>query len=323
MDFMKVSGSVKTRWICCNCVASPAMAGAPKTYIYQQPNWPRFYWNHEKLAALLSDVHLRQQSLLMRMEALGFVLKSEASLHTLTLEVVKTHEIEGELLDASQVRATIARKLGIDHGGLPPGDRKVEGVVDMMLDATQGFNEPLTERRLLNWHRSLFHEDKNKQLLIGAWRINPTQFPMQVSAGPRGKEVLYFEAPGSARVPAEMKQFLDWFNQADDTDPLIKAAIAHLWFVTIHPFDDGNGRIARAITDLLLSRADQTSQRFYSMSAPIKNARKSYYDILSSTQKGQLDITNWLEWFLECLGWSFYTTDKTIAAIIKKAAHRI
>jgi Fic family protein len=293
-----------------------------KEYIHERADWPEFFWNEEKLAALLSDTRYRQKSLLQRMEALGFGLKSEATLHALTLEVVKTHEIEGEQLDAKQVRSAIARRLGIDLGGLAPADQKVEGVVDMMLDATQGYAQELTDARLFYWHEALFHDEKHSgsQLLIGAWRINPDEFPMQVYAGPEGREVVYFEAPSSDRLAFEMKYFLDWFNAPSELDPLIKAAIAHLWFVTIHPFDDGNGRIARAITDMQLCRADETAQRFYSMSDQIKNSRKGYYNILAATQKSQLDITNWLQWFLECLGWALYSTDKTIANIIKKAS---
>lgn len=291
-------------------------------YIHERADWPEFTWNVDKLSPLLADIHYRQKSLLLRMEALGFEPKSEANLHALTLEVVKTHEIEGEQLDAKQVRSAIARRLGIDLGGLAPADQKVEGVVDMMLDATQGYLQPLSSDRLFYWHEALFHDKKNtnSQLLIGAWRINPDEFPMQVYAGPAGKEVVYFEAPSSDRLDFEMKYFFDWFNSPSTLDPIIKAAIAHLWFVTIHPFDDGNGRIARAITDLQLSRADETPQRFYSMSDQIKNSRKGYYNILAATQKSQLDITNWLQWFLECLGWAFYSTDKTIASIIKKAS---
>ncbi|ULQ51799.1 Fic family protein [Flavihumibacter fluvii] len=293
-------------------------------YIHQHPDWPNFFWNADKLAALLADTRYRQKSLLQRMEALGFGLKSEATLHALTLEVVKTHEIEGEQLDAKQVRSAIARRLGIDLGGLAPADQKVEGVVDMMLDATQGYMLPLTTARLFYWHEALFHaeNDQEHHILIGAWRINPDEFPMKVFAGPAGKEVVYFEAPASDRLTDEMEKFLYWFNTPSTLDPLLKAAIAHLWFVTIHPFDDGNGRIARAITDMQLSRADETSQRFYSMSDQIKNSRKGYYNILAATQKSQLDITNWLQWFLECLGWAFYSSDKTIANIIKKATSK-
>ena len=237
----------------------------------------------------------------------------------LTEEVLKSSEIEGEKLDRDQVRSSIARRLGIDIGGLTPADRNVEGVVEMMLDATQRYDQPLTARRLFDWHAALFPTGRSgmSKINVGAWRDD--KGPMQVVSGPIGKERVHYEAPAADRVRDEMKKFLDWFEKDNSTDLVLKAGVAHLWFVTIHPFDDGNGRIARAIADMVLARSERSPQRFYSMSAQIRQERKAYYDILEATQKGDLDITRWLEWFLECLGRAFDRAETILAAVLNKA----
>ena len=254
------------------------------------------------------------------MEAIGFNLQTEAMLQTLTLDVLKSSEIEGEILNPDQVRSSIARRLGIDIASSIPADRNVEGVVEMMLDATQKYTEPLTEERLYGWHASLFPTGRSGmvKIIVGAWRDNE-KGPMQVVSGPLGREHIHYEAPNAEVLEREMKNFLQWFNGTEATDPVIKAAIAHLWFVTIHPFDDGNGRIARAIADMQLSRADNSPQRFYSMSSQIRVERKGYYDILEKTQKGTLDITAWLEWFLHCLNRALAATEEVLATVLYKA----
>lgn len=291
------------------------------TYIYQLKDWPGFYWDQEKISTLLADVRHRQGRHVGRMEGLGFNLQAEASLQTLTLDVIKSSEIEGEILNPDQVRSSIARRLGMDIAGLIPADRNVEGVVEMMLDATQKNSEPLTADRLFGWQAALFPSGRSgmQKIVVGNWRKNEDEFPMQVVSGAMGREKVHYQAPGSGLLKNEMKHFLAWFNKKFNIDPVIKAAIAHLWFVTIHPFDDGNGRIARAIADMLLARADGSTQRFYSMSAQIKTERNKYYTVLESTQKGNLDITNWLSWFLECLSRAIVATDETLATVIKKS----
>jgi Fic family protein len=290
------------------------------TYIHELPDWPRFRWNSDGLAKQLATVRLRQGRLIGRMQALGFRLQEEAVLTTLTEDVLKSSEIEGEILDRDQVRSSIARRLGIDVGALPPADRNVEGVVEMMLDATQNFKSELTEERLFGWHASLFPTGRSgmSKIIVGAWRDEKSG-PMQIVSGAVGREKVHYQAPAAGRLAAEMKSFLDWFNAEDNTDPVIKSALAHLWFVTIHPFDDGNGRIARAIADMSLARSEDSSQRFYSMSAQIRLERKAYYDMLETTQKGELDITPWLEWFLGCLDRAFVGAEKTLAAVFQKA----
>jgi Fic family protein len=289
-------------------------------YIYELPDWPRFRWNSAGLAKQLAAVRLRQGRLIGRMQALGFRQQEEAVLTTLTEDVLKSSEIEGEILDRDQVRSSIARRLGMDIGALPPADRNVEGVVEMMLDATQNFESELTEERLFGWHASLFPTGRSgmSKIIVGAWRDEKSG-PMQVVSGPFGREKVHYEAPAAERLAAEMKSFLQWFNAEDNTDPIIKAALAHLWFVTIHPFADGNGRIARAIADMSLARSEDSSQRFYSMSAQIRVERKAYYDMLEATQKGELDITPWLEWFLGCLDRAFDGAEKTLAVVFHKA----
>lgn len=288
-------------------------------YIHENKNWPNFFWDSLKLANLLAEIRHRQGKMLGRMEALGFSVRTEATLDNLTLEVVKSSEIEGEILDINQVRSSIARRLGIEVAGLVSSDRHVDGVVDMMLDATQSFEKPLSEERLYGWQAALFPTGRSglSKITVGAWRTGENG-PMQVISGAYGKEKVHFEAPEASRLPNEMAAFLDWFNAANDLDPVLKSAIAHLWFVTVHPFEDGNGRVARAIADMQLARADKTAQRFYSMSAQIRLERNDYYNILEQTQKGSLDITEWLTWFLTCLGRSFDQVEDTLQQVHRK-----
>ena len=290
-------------------------------YIYQLKNWPDFQWDQEGLANLLTKVRHRQGRLLGRMEGLGFALRNEAGLQILTLDVLKSSEIEGEILNPEQVRSSIARRLGLEIAGMVPADRNVEGVVEMMLDATQDFKSALTDERLFSWHAALFPSGYSgiHKIEAGAWRNNPETDPMQVVSGAMGREKVHFQAPGADLLPDEMNAFIKWFETENSIDPVIKAAIAHLWFVTVHPFDDGNGRIARAITDMQLARSEKSQQRFYSMSGQIRKERNAYYDILEKTQKESLDITGWLEWFLHCLGRAITATDETLAAVMQKA----
>ncbi len=289
-------------------------------YIHQLPAWPRFTWDQHRLAGQLAAVRHRQGRLIGRMQALGFALREEAILQTLTEDVLKSSEIEGEILDKEEVRSSIARRLGMEAAGLPPADRHVEGVVEMMLDATQKFGEPLSSERLLAWHASMFPMGRSgmRRILVGAWRDDRSG-PMQVVSGAEGRERVHYEAPAAVRLDTEMKSFLDWFNTEGVIDPVLKAALAHLWFATIHPFDDGNGRIARAIADMSLARSEGSPQRFYSMSAQIRLERKDYYDMLESTQKAGLDVTPWMEWFLGCLDRAFEGAEKTLAIVFRKA----
>ena len=289
-------------------------------YIYQRPEWPRLTWNREQLAELLADVRHRQGRLLGRMEALGFPLRQEAVLQTLTSDVLKTSEIEGEKLDTEQVRSSIARRLGMDIGALHPVDRHVEGIVDMMLDATRRYDQKLTAERLFAWHAALFPTGRSGMTKIrtGAWRDDRTG-PMEVVSGPVGKEHVHFQAPPAAQLDGEMRRFLAWFNGTADIDPVLKAGVAHLWFVTIHPFDDGNGRVARAIADMALARSENSPQRFYSMSAQIQHDRVAYYDMLEKTQKGTVDITPWLEWFLDCLRRAIDGAEQLLGGVLAKA----
>jgi Fic family protein len=254
------------------------------------------------------------------MEALGFKLREEAVLQTLTQDVVKTSEIEGEQLDVTQVRSSLARRLGIDIGALPPTDRNVEGIVEVMLDATRNYDAPLTAERLFGWHAALFPTGRSgmTRIRVGDWRDDSTG-PMQVVSGPYGRERVHYTAPPASRVAAEMEAFFAWFNAPISSDPVIKAALAHLWFVTIHPFEDGNGRIARAIADLALARSEGSSQRFYSMSAQIRTERSAYYDQLEQTQKGETDVTEWVLWFLACLDRAIRGSDSVLAAVVAKA----
>ena len=290
-------------------------------YIHQRPEWPHFQWDQEAIVERLGAIRHQQGRLVGRMESLGFNLQREAELETLTLDVLKSSEIEGQKLPADQVRSSIARRLGIDTVGTVPAERDVEGIVEMMLDATQNFAQPLGEDRLLGWHAALFPTGRSgmRKIIVGAWR-DDAQGPMQVVSGPIGKEEVHYEAPAAALLPEQMSAFLAWANDgADKTDPVLRAALAHLWFVTIHPFDDGNGRIARAIADWALARSEKSPQRFYSMSAQIRLERNDYYDILERTQKGSLDVTRWMEWFLGCLGRAFDGTEVTLGAVLRKA----
>jgi Fic family protein len=289
-------------------------------YIHDRKDWPKFRWNDERLARQLAAVRHRQGRLIGRMEGLGFALRAEATLRTLTEDVLKSSEIEGQILDKEQVRSSIARRLGIDIGALAPADRNVEGVVEMMLDATQNFGKPLTVDRLFDWHAALFPTGRSgmSRIAVGEWR-DDSKGPMQVVSGPIDRERVHYQAPAAKRLYREMRVFLDWFNNGDETDPVLKAGLAHLWFVTIHPYDDGNGRIARAIADMALARSEQSSQRFYSMSAQIRRERKAYYDRLEATQKGGLDITSWMAWFLDCLDRAIDNAEDILAAVFRKA----
>jgi len=289
-------------------------------YIHERSGWPALDWDSGRISQQLAEVRHRQGRLIGRMEALGFQLRTEAVLDTLTEDVLKSSEIEGEKLDRDQVRSSIARRLGIDIAGVTTADRNVEGVVEMMLDATQHYDEPLTAQRLFDWHAALFPTGRSgmSRINVGAWRDDKNG-PMQVVSGPIGKERVHYEAPVAARLRGEMKKFLVWFEKENSTDLVLKAGLAHLWFVTIHPFDDGNGRIARAIADMVLARSERSPQRFYSMSAQIQKERKSYYEILEATQKGDVDVTRWLEWFLVCLGRAFDRAETILAAVLSKA----
>ncbi len=289
-------------------------------YIHELQDWPQFSWNQEQIATLLVSVRYQQGRLIGQMEALGFPLRQEAVLQTITADVLKSSEIEGEKLDAEQVRSSIARHLGMDIGALKPVDRNVEGVVEMMLDATRQYEQPLTSERLFAWHASLFPTARSgmTKIEVGAWRDDSTK-AMEVVSGPVGKEHIHFEAPKADRLNSEMEAFLHWFAKDDGTDAVLKAGVAHLWFVTIHPFEDGNGRIARALTDLALARSENSPQRFYSMSAQVRQERNDYYNILEETQKGTMDITPWMAWFLRCLGRAIEGAQLTLSAILRKA----
>jgi Fic family protein len=282
--------------------------------------WPAFTWQHERLESLLGAVRHQQGRVLGHMEALGFSLQAEALLQTLTLKALKSSEIEGELLPAEQVRSSLARRLGIDAAGLVPAERCLEGVVDMLLDATQRFAEPLTAERLCSWQAALFPTGRSglQRIQVGAWRMG-AKGPMQVVSGPLGREQIHFEASTAKDVAAEMTRLLTWFNTPTPLDAVLKAGIAHLWFVTIHPFEDGNGRVARALTELQLARADASAQRFYSLSAQMRLERTVYYAQLEAAQKGKLDITHWLEWFLACLSRALKATKQTLANVLTKA----
>ena len=289
-------------------------------YSHQLPDWPLYRWDRERLAEPLAAVSRQQGRLIGHMEALGFQLRQEAVLQTLTDDVIKTSEIEGEKLDAEQVRSSIARRLGMEMAGMKPADRNVEGVVEMMLDATGHFEQKLTDERLFGWHAALFPTGRSgmARIMVGAWRDDRSG-PMQVVSGPIGQQKAHYEAPAAARLGREMDAFLDFFNGENGMDPILKAALAHLWFVTVHPFEDGNGRMARAIADMQLARSEGSSQRFYSMSAQIRDERNAYYDILERTQQGGMEISLWMEWFLACLGRAIVRAQDTLRSILVKA----
>lgn len=291
-----------------------------KAFIHQQDDWPNFQWNSDNIVGLLSEARNLQGRLVGKMESLGFDLRTEALLDTLTLDVLKSSEIEGEFLNPHQVRSSIARRLGMEIAGSVESDRNVDGVVELMLDATQNCFRPLTADRLFNWHAALFPTGRSgmHKITVADWRTDSTGH-MQVVSGAIGKEKVHFQAPDAELVEKEMTLFLDWFNNNVKTDLVLKAATAHLWFVTIHPFEDGNGRITRALTDMLLAQSDKSNQRFYSMSAQIRIERKEYYEMLENTQKGNLDITNWITWFLNCLINSLKSTDAVLARVLFKA----
>ena len=291
-----------------------------KPYIHQRSNWPNFTWQSDDLIELISEVRNLQGRLIGKMESFGFQLQNEALLDTLTLDVLKSSEIEGEYLDLNEVRSSIARRLGIEIAGAIESERNVDGVVEMMLDATQKCFEPLTKDRLFDWHAALFPTGRSGmyRIRVGEWRKDTTG-PMQVISGAMGKERIHFEAINSELIEKEMTQFLKWFNSGKSMDFLLKAAVAHIWFLTIHPFEDGNGRIARALTDMLLARSDKSTQRFYSMSAQIRIERKNYYEFLEKTQKGNLDITAWVTWFLNCLKNALDNSSVLLERILFKA----
>ena len=277
-------------------------SGEYKKYIWQRPEWPAWQFDSGRLAELLAKVTLARGRLLGGMEALGFRLAEEATLRVLAEDVVKSSEIEGEKLNPESVRSSLARRLGMDIGALAPADRHVDGVVEMVLDATQGYDRPLTEQRLFGWHAALFPTGYSglARIAVGAYRTDAAG-PMQIVSGGVGREKVHFEAPPANMLEQEMPRFLDWFNHAQGLDPTVKAGLAHLWFVTLHPFEDGNGRIGRAVCDMALARADGSTRRFYSLSAQMQRERKDYYDALEFAQKGTQDATEWLEWFLGCL----------------------
>lgn len=289
-------------------------------WVHEHENWPDFTWDAKALVSKLADIRHQQGRLLGRMEGLGFDQQREASLDMLTSDVVKSSAIEGETLNPVEVRSSIARRLGLDIAGLIPASRHIEGIVEMMLDATQKFSRPLTKDRLFGWHAALFPTGRSgmHKITVGGWRTAETG-AMQVVSGHAGREKVHFEAPGAERLEKEMKTFLAWFEKKSDLDAVLKAGIAHLWFVTIHPFEDGNGRIARAIGDMALARADGTAERFYSLSTQIERERKAYYDHLEHQQRGGLDITDWLSWFLDCLGRAITTTETTLSNVLFKA----
>ena len=293
-------------------------------YLWQLPGWPHLAFDAAALAAPLAQVHRAQGMLAGRMAELGLPQRDQATLQVLTQEVITTSAIEGERLDLDAVRSSVARKLGLDIGALAPSDRHVDGVVDVVLDATRNFDQPLTPERLFGWHAALFPTGYSgrTRITVAAWRTDASG-PMQVVSGQNiddmGRENVHFEAPPAATLPAQTQAFFDWFEAAPVGDAIIKAGLAHLWLVTLHPFDDGNGRLSRAVGDMALARAEGTHQRFYSFSAQIQRERKDYYDQLEATQKGPLDVTPWLHWFLGCLLRAVQGTDATLAGVLDKA----
>jgi Fic family protein len=289
-------------------------------YIWQLPEWPNLTYDAAALAAPLAQVHRAQGQLMGRMAELGLAQREQATLQVLTQEVIKTSEIEGECLSLDVVRSSIARKLGLDIGALAPSDRHVDGVVDVVLDATRNFDQPLTADRLFGWHAALFPTGYSGhiRITVAAWRLDASG-PMEVVSGPVGREKVHFTAPPADTLSKQTEAFFEWFEAAPVGDALIKAGLAHLWLVTLHPFDDGNGRISRAVGDMALARAEVTSQRFYSFSAQIQRERKDYYDQLEATQKGPLDVTPWLSWFLGCLLHAVQGAYATLAGVLDKA----
>lgn len=289
-------------------------------YIWESPDWPNFNWNQSSIGKPLAESRHLQGLLIGKMSALGLPLRREATLNTLTEDVLKTSEIEGEKLDPAQVRSSLARRLGMDIAGLVPADRHVEGIVEIMLDATRRFHEPLTKERLFGWHAALFPTGRSgmHRINVGAWRDDRAG-PMQVISGAVGREKVHFVSPPAARVDSEAGVFLRWFEGKPESDPVLTAAIAHLWLVTIHPFDDGNGRITRAVADMALARSEGSEERFYSMSSQIRTERKAYYEILEQTQKGSMDVTGWLEWFVGCFSRAVANSQEMLDSTLHKA----
>ena len=289
-------------------------------FIYQHRGWPDFKWDVSSLSSLLAEVRNTQGRLLGRMDGLGLPLRAQATLTTLTADVTKSSAIEGEFLNQEQVRSSIARKLGLDVAGTVSSSRDIDGIVEMMLDATQNFQQPLTCDRLFAWQSALFPTGRSgiTRITVGRWRTAESE-PMQVVSGVIGRERVHFEAPAAERVPQEMERFLRWIEQDQGLDPVLKAGIAHFWFVTIHPFEDGNGRVGRAIVDLLLARSDGMAERFYSLSSQIESERQEYYEKLEACQRGGLDITLWLRWFLECFGRALMGAEKLLEQVLRKA----
>ena len=298
------------------------MKSGDKRYIWQQNGWPHWVYDHHRLVVALAEVHLAQGHLRGRMHDLGLEARDRATLRVLTDDVLKTSEIEGEKLDADSVRSSIARRLGVDIGALAPVDQHVDGVVDMVLDATQRHNVALTAERLFGWHAAMFPTGYSglTKIRVGQWR-DDAQGPMQVVSGPMYRQRVHYEAPPADLMDAEMGDFLNWFNVDQQHDPVVKAGLAHLWFVTVHPFEDGNGRIARAVGDMALARAERSTQRFYSLSTQIQRERKEYDDRLEATQKGDLDVTAWLAWFLACLLRAIQGAEATLASVLAKARY--
>ena len=289
-------------------------------YIWQRFGWPEFTWDDRRLLEPLAAARLKQGRLLGSMAQLGFDLKLEAQLEALTEDVIKSSEIEGETFDRDSVRSSIARRLGLPQAAVAPADRRTEGVVEMMLDATTNYAEPLTKERLFAWQAALFPTGYSGLHLVttGGWRTD-SGGSMQVVSGPVGRQRVHYEAPPGSQVDAEMQRFLDWFNDATRTEGLLRAGLAHLWFVTLHPFDDGNGRIARAIADQALAQSESSAQRFYSMSSQIRKERSDYYDALERTQKGDVDVTEWLVWFIGCFSRALDGAEGASAHVLRKA----
>jgi Fic family protein len=288
-------------------------------YVHERTDWPAFRWDTKALAPAVAEARARQAHLLGRMAAVGFDLRTDADLETMTTDVLRTSAIEGEVLDPAQVRSSLAKRLGLDLHGAARVDRHVDGAVEMLLDATRNCNEKLTADRLFGWHAAMFPTGRSGMLsiLVGQYRDDSTG-PMQVVSGPMGREKVHYQAPDAKRLNKEMAAFLKWVNTKDDVDPLVKAALGHFWFVTLHPFEDGNGRMARAVADLLLARADGSPQRFYSMSAQILKERKKYYDLLERSQSGSLDVTDWLLWFMACLQRAVAASEEMLASVLRK-----
>lgn len=289
-------------------------------YIHELKDWPKFIWKQEKISNLLAEVSFLQGNILGKMKALGFTFQQEAILQSMTDEITKSSEIEGELLNTEQVRSSIARRLNINNSNPVTSSHHIDGIVEMMIDATHNYKEDITLKRLCGWHASLFPTGYSGmyKIVVGKLR-DDKDGPMQVVSSDMGRSIVYYEAPSADKLPTYVNDFLDWTNNEKTIHPIIKTAITHLWFITLHPFEDGNGRITRALTDMMLSRAEDTPYRFYSMSAQIQKDKKEYYNVLERTQKGSLDITEWLEWFLQCLTKAIHNSDELIDKIVHKA----